>query len=149
MYIRYSFLWYKWNRPDMERPFKIPGGFFGGLCVVLPCLALTFATFYFAVIDKKPVFGIPYGKACGLGAVTAVGLIVHFISYLWRCCFGTCCGMGGEEEDEKEDEGDDEKLPLMDVKKSYGVQNDGGQDSGNHGYTVVKRGYVGSDPVYM
>mmetsp|Transcript_15452 Transcript_15452/g.45907 ORF Transcript_15452/g.45907 Transcript_15452/m.45907 type:complete len:505 (+) Transcript_15452:97-1611(+) len=84
----YAFLWYKWNRPKMSRPFKIPGGFFGGFLVALPCFGLTAATFYFAAADPEVIFGFTYGKAKGLGAVVVLGLVAHFFIF----CYRKCCG---------------------------------------------------------
>lgn len=84
----YAFLWYKWNRPKMERPFNIPGGFIGGLIVVFPCLAMTGVTTYFAAVDPEPIFGMPYGKAIGFAGVVGAGFVAHFFWYLLRQCLG-------------------------------------------------------------
>ena len=39
----YAFVYYKWTRPDMPRPFKLPGGVAGAVHISLPVVAISAA----------------------------------------------------------------------------------------------------------
>jgi len=64
----YAYLYYKWTRPLMKRPYCVPGGKVGAVCVVVPVIGLTGLTSYFSIVDDEVLFGVPYAKAWGLAA---------------------------------------------------------------------------------
>jgi len=98
MLFLYAFIWYKWHRPNMERPLRMPGGVFGAVVLSFPVAVVTGATFYFAAIDPTPVFGFPYGKSCGLGVIVVAGVFIHLFAIMCQKCF--CNGQGYEIDDD-------------------------------------------------
>ncbi len=86
----YSFVYFKWKKPDMPRPFEIPGKVPGAILLSLAPLALTFANFYFSAIDKTPVHGIAYFKVHVLNSVILFGIIVHLVYAFRASIFGVC-----------------------------------------------------------
>jgi amino acid transporter len=50
----YSYLWYRVKRPDLARPFRIPGGHIGAAMVVLPVFCVTIAAFWVGTVRTHP-----------------------------------------------------------------------------------------------
>lgn len=49
----YAFLYYKVFKPNLARPFAIPGKVFGAVLMVIPVLAVTLGNMYIAI--SKPL----------------------------------------------------------------------------------------------
>lgn len=73
----YAFLYYKVFKPNLARPFAIPGKVFGAVLMVIPVLAVTLGNMYIAIMDEDEVIGIKYGKAWAFSIITIGGLFTH------------------------------------------------------------------------
>lgn len=62
------------KRPDLERPFKVPGGWFGVVLITLLPLFVIVTAVYFQVLDVGPIQGIGWAAA-GL----ATGPIMYYL----------------------------------------------------------------------
>lgn len=62
MLFLYSYLWYRFKRPELDRPFKMPGGNIGAVLAVLPIAGMTLITFYFAATSGDIVLGVEHAK---------------------------------------------------------------------------------------
>ena len=69
----YAFVYLRWNKPDMERPFKIPGK----LVVVMTAGpgAITVANLVLSLKDPEPVLGVPYFKLVAVSGIIATGFL--------------------------------------------------------------------------
>eukprot|EP00040_Diaphanoeca_grandis_P027243 m.154614 g.154614 ORF g.154614 m.154614 type:complete len:499 (+) comp30898_c0_seq1:235-1731(+) len=85
----YAFIWYKWCRPDMVRPLKMPGGVCGSIILSFPVFCISCLTFYLGVSDDEVVIGFPYGKACGFGLVVVFGILLDLLGVLIGRCTNT------------------------------------------------------------
>lgn len=79
----YVFIYYKIYRPEVRRPFEVPGGVRGAVLVSLPVVLFLVYYLYAAFADDTAIFGIPYGKlvffsvVCVAGALVEVGISAH------------------------------------------------------------------------
>lgn len=73
----YAFLYYKVFKPDLARPFAIPGKVFGAVLMVIPVLAVTLGNMYISITDEDEVVGIKHGKAWSFTFITFGGLFAH------------------------------------------------------------------------
>ena len=58
----YAYLWYRVKKPDLVRPFKVPGGHVGAFLAVLPIAGMTMTTLYYGATSGDKVGGVPHAK---------------------------------------------------------------------------------------
>eukprot|EP01012_Entosiphon_sulcatum_P040090 TRINITY_DN5372_c0_g1_i1.p1 TRINITY_DN5372_c0_g1~~TRINITY_DN5372_c0_g1_i1.p1 ORF type:complete len:490 (-),score=39.69 TRINITY_DN5372_c0_g1_i1:122-1567(-) len=89
MLLSYSFLYYRMRHPEMDRPYRVPGGM--GMAVVvagLPAVCSLVNLISVVMHDTDRVFGMPYPTLIGTVAVLLFGILVHFIARVSNCCGG-------------------------------------------------------------
>eukprot|EP00298_Acanthocystis_sp_HF-20_P018691 c22012_g5_i5.p1 GENE.c22012_g5_i5~~c22012_g5_i5.p1 ORF type:complete len:262 (+),score=92.16 c22012_g5_i5:564-1349(+) len=80
-----AYLYFKHYRPDMPRPWSIPGGFWFGFIFTLPCIVLSLLNIFlgFVLEDEEPVLWKFSAKVLFLFSVVSVGLAVHGIHIMF------------------------------------------------------------------
>lgn len=77
-----AFVQLRRSRPDMTRPYKIPGGSVGVAIAVGPPLAISAVTAYFNLADDNPVLGVKYLKIYCVLFIMFAGFAAHGIYLL-------------------------------------------------------------------
>lgn len=79
----YSYVWLKWRRPELDRPFNVPGGVPAAVAVAIIPFAINAVNFFLSVTDGTPQedLGIPYFKLIGVVSSVAFGI---FCDVGWR-----------------------------------------------------------------
>lgn len=76
----FSFLYFRIHKPEMPRPFRIPGGMAVAWPMALFPAAIVLANAYFSIVDTTALYGIPLAKTFFLLLVIGVGFIIHALS---------------------------------------------------------------------
>jgi len=89
----YAYMWYRVTQPDIHRPFNvIPWGVTGGFLAVLPLIAMSVVTFYYACVSGDEVLGLKDAKILGAVILIAAGGCANllYLGYLklHRWCTG-------------------------------------------------------------
>eukprot|EP00047_Mylnosiga_fluctuans_P008401 m.7106 g.7106 ORF g.7106 m.7106 type:complete len:548 (+) comp2165_c0_seq2:144-1787(+) len=92
-----SFVLLRYQRPDMPRPFKIPGGFPVAIMLSLLPLGCTSLNFYFSITDKyTEIKFVPFFKVFALEFFLGMGILVNFVYYHRRRIVGVYQSIEGK-----------------------------------------------------
>ena len=80
-----TYLQFKWQQPDLERPVAVWGGKTGAVTAVALVASITLTNLILALTDDKEVLGLPRGKLVLFSIVTGFGLVANAI---WHRCSG-------------------------------------------------------------
>jgi hypothetical protein len=74
-----AFVQLRRKRPEMERPYQVPGGRCGSWLWVVPPMLITLLQIWLTATDRTPVYNIPYFKMWCFVLTFAIGGLVHLV----------------------------------------------------------------------